>query len=691
MLYFRQLNDFPKVGTVTTKGKIEYLEDFCTFDTEWTNVILDGEEKGVGLLYLWQFCLFGKTVYGRTLDEFKEFMITVWQRYSLNNKRRLVIYVHNLGAEYQYIQSYFTFIETMAVAKRSVLKARTGEGFEFRCAMKLSNMGLAQFTAQMDVEHKKLSDYDYDGIRTPDTVLTDNELKYGEHDVLGLYEAVHKRMVQEKDDILTIPMTATGYVRRHMRDLCAQDKYYKKRLREQDLTEKQYMMMLKAFRGGNTHANRAYAGKIITNVRSYDKTSDYPSACIYELFPMGKFYVTDDAIKSIEQGYAVVMTVEFLNLRTKDAIPYLSLSKCQTDISLARLKPEIHKQALIIDNGRILRAKGWTRTTITDVDYQIIRDHYEWDGDPVVIEAYKAVKKPLPIPIRKAISDFFFGKTELKGVKGQEYYYNKSKNMLNSTYGMMVMAPVREIITIIDGVWDEKMPKDIKGELEKYYKRRSTFLAYQWGVWVTAYARKYLQEAIDICGDKIVYVDTDSCKFIDDPDICARIDEINTRIRSQAVGADVPSIARTIKDVEQILGAWDNEGVYEQFRTYGAKKYATVKNGEFEFTVAGLGKAAGGELKTMGDFVLGRTFYNSGRTIACYDDNTTPHEIIVDGKSYTIRSNYAIIDTTYTLGVSDDYLDLVKELDREYKAIRIDGKRKIIFKSSIGYDLDKGE
>lgn len=682
MLYFRQLRTV-SAPTIRTKGKIEYYADFATFDTEWTN-IKDGE-TGVGLLYVWQFCIFGETYYGRTMDDFKSFCLNLGAMLKLNNKKRLVIYVHNLAADFQFLQGYFNFSEVMAVAKRAVLKARTPEGLEFRCSYKLSNMSLKKFLEQQAVEHQKKPDYDYDGIRTPDSILTDEEMEYAENDVLGLYEAVKAKMAGENDDITTIPMTATGYVRRHMREMCNADKFYRKRLHEQDLTEAQYKGLLDAFRGGNTHANRAHVGKVLDGIRSYDKTSDYPSACVYEDFPMGKFFMTDDPIKAVEDGYAVFMKIAFLDLETDDPIPYLSISKCKTDIDLIKLRPDIHKQALKVDNGRILRAKGWTVTTITDVDYSIIKEHYRYK-ECRVIWGYKCVKKKLPLPIRKAISEFFVAKTELKGVDGQEYFYMKSKNMLNSTYGMMVMASVRDVIELDDGEWTVKQPEDVKEELERYYKRRSTFLAYQWGVWVTAYARMYLQELIDICGDKIAYCDTDSGKFFDCQEIREKISEINKRIRKQAEESEVQAIAYTKDGKEQVLGSWDDEGLYEAFKTYGAKKYATVKKGKFSFTVSGLGKAAEEEIKNMGDFVLGRTIINSGRTISCYDDMIEPHWIEVEGVKYEIRSNMAILDTTYTLGVTDEYLDLVKELGRTYERVVIDGKKKLKFKSSIGYD-----
>ena len=50
-----------------------------------------------------------------------------------------------------------------------------------------------------------------------------------------------------------------------------------------------------------------------------------------------------------------------------------------------------------------------------------------------------------------------------------------------------------------------------KEEIEKALKGAA--FPYQWGVYTTAYARKQLQDAIKLCGDKIIYCDTDSMKL----------------------------------------------------------------------------------------------------------------------------------------------------------------------------------
>lgn len=668
-----------------------YLRDFCTFDTEWTTVSYtddEGKEHGRGLLYLWTACIFGRVYEGRTLEEF----VTLTRRLNgilgLNSKRVLVIYVHNLAADFSFMYSYFQDMEIFAMDKRAVIKASI-PGIEFRCSYKLSNMSLAKFCQSEGTKHQKQSGekFDYDKLRTPDTWLTVFERYYAACDVLGQYEAIKHKMEREGDTTASVPMTSTGYVRRDCRNKCAEDKTYRARYLDQKLTAKQYTILRDAFRGGNTHANRFYAGRRIKNVWSYDIASSYPAVMLYEKYPCGPFQRVrinkeKDLLSLEKQGYGYVCRIKLLNMRTQDEIPYMSVSKRIADFGQVNYEGEAFRH----DNGRCLFEGGWSEMAMTNVDWEIMRDHYEYDAFEC-IECYSVRMGPLPKPIRETISDYFLNKTKLKGIDGQEYFYTKSKNKLNGIYGMMVMALLRDGF-YLDEEWKCEKAEITDESLEKYYKKRTSFLHYQWGVWVTAYARRRLQKAIDICGNYIVYCDTDSVKFRYHPDIVKALEGLNKSIQSEADSCETAASAYTQAGELQTLGLWDKDAKYDEFITYGAKKYAYVKAGKFSFTVSGLGKAAKGELRTMEDFVLGKVIQNSGRTISEYDDETALHPIKVEGRTYWIRSNMAILNTTYTLGVTDEYLDLVDILGETYEATRIDGKRVLKFKSAKSYDPD---
>ena len=86
------------------------------------------------------------------------------------------------------------------------------------------------------------------------------------------------------------------------------------------------------------------------------------------------------------------------------------------------------------------------------------------------------------------------------------------------------------------------------------------------------------------------------------------------------------------------------------------------KKGEIEFhiTVSGMGKQKGAvAVGSIENFIIGKTFQDVGRTVSYYHD-CKPYQLTVDGCTFTTASNIGIVDTTYTLGVTDEYWELIK-------------------------------
>ena len=48
---------------------------------------------------------------------------------------------------------------------------------------------------------------------------------------------------------------------------------------------------------------------------------------------------------------------------------------------------------------------------------------------------------------------------------------------------------------------------------------------------------------------------------------------------------------KNIKGVEKPLGVWEYEGIYDEFKTLGAKRYMGRQGNDWIFTVAGVNKA----------------------------------------------------------------------------------------------------
>ena len=159
--------------------------------------------------------------YGRTWEQFAIFLDAVSKILDTDKSKRLVVYVHNLPYEWQFMRKHFRWTKVFYIDQRKPVYAITDSGIEFRCSLKLSGKSLAK-TAQdlMKYKAKKMvGDLNYNLIRTPETPLTPTELGYCEADVEVLLCYIQEKIEQE-GDISHIPLTKTGYVRRYCKAAC---------------------------------------------------------------------------------------------------------------------------------------------------------------------------------------------------------------------------------------------------------------------------------------------------------------------------------------------------------------------------------------------------------------------------------------------------------------------------------------
>lgn len=615
-------------------------------------------------MYQWQFCIDDCVCFGRTWNEFMRLIARLEKGLNLSLKNRLVIYVHNLPFEWAFMNRFINYEDGFFREPRKPLKILTSEGIEFRCSYALSNMSLNKFCKnEIGVKHYKLIDtYDYEKLRTPITPLTPEEEAYCYNDVRGLCECIESRL--KHDTITTIPMTATGYVRRDLRKAVKSDKKYRTLFKNNALDGKLYTMCRDAFRGGDTHANIDYSNQLLHNIHARDETSAYPACMMVDKYPMTAFtkmnvstYLNNDTSE-----YAFLFEVRFINIvyTGKCGIPYIPLAKCKGYTKEDR-------KDLIVDNGRILYAK-YVQMTITDIDLEIIQKEYTYD-DIFMRNIYASVYEPLSDKIKDVVMDYYRKKTSLKGIPEQIYEYNKSKNSLNSCFGCMVMRIDQSMIYYSDSDHEYYTDdKDLEETLAKFYKSRNNFLSYQHGLWITANARKRLRSMLWKVGGDVVYCDTDSIKFSGDHD--NEFEDKNKILIEEALKHG--AYAETKSGKVKYMGVWENEvdntdhGCYDEFKTLGSKKYVyseTIKgNKEITSTIAGVNKKTGSKYFTdngIDSFAIGTTLYNSGHLTAYYNDDNI-HEIIVDHCKFLTASNVALVDNTYTIGVTGEYLDLLK-------------------------------
>ena len=710
MIYYKDAIYNIKPKLVKRKGKF-YDDNIYTFDIETTSIIRNPKTGNVflydktkdpeyykdmekfGYMYIWQFSINDMVVYGRYWSEFIE-LLTVLKKLYFGIK---IIFVHNLAWEFQFFKNYFDDLNIFARTNHKPITARS-ESFniEFRCTLMLTNMKLESLPKNYNLPVTKQSGLlNYNRIRTNETDLTPDELKYCEYDCLVVYEFIKKKRDQYIN-VVNIPLTQTGELRRVCQKLYKDDYKYKKWLNKQlipDITTLQWA--LKAFQGGYVHANACYANRVIYGVKSYDIASSYPTAQTAELypvslpFPISNDVTIDDMINSTNRLY--ITEIEFVDFESVMQSNILSESKCY------------NKYHVLSDNGRVRKAERFT-VVLTSVDLISIRKFYKWnETDTRVIKTMGFFVGYLDKKFVNLIWELYKDKTALKGIPEFEERYAQQKQYINACYGMTVTNLITDDVVFDTATHTWNDPKKLtlataQDKLNKINNNRKTFLSPIWGIFITAYARKNLftcmyeiekrsMENGYKCG--VVYCDTDSIKcFGDVDDIFEKYNkEIAVKLQKSANALDLDyemTRPKTIKGKQKPLGVFEYEGEYDGgFITLGAKKYLTKHNTEITFnikgrkkkfkmkcytlhlTLAGVSKFNGSNaLHDITDFKRGFIFgYNdTGKKLLYYTENQPDINVIdCNGKRGTLRGQSGICLTPcrYALGMTNDYFDYI--------------------------------
>lgn len=682
----------------------------CSFDIETTSFYRDPDGKAydyeqtqkmtdangrkaklekASVMYIWQFGINGFIIVGRTWDEFVNMCSVITETLALTKKLRLIVYVHNLAYEFQFIRKWFDWNRVFSIDLRKPIYAITTGFIEFRCSYLLSGYSLAKLGEQLMKYKcsKKVGDLDYSLIRHTGTPLTDTELGYCINDIKVVMCYIQER-IEECKGIHRIPITKTGFVRQYCRKHCLRTVVDGKTVPKWDYVNlmqdlqitglDEFDMLQRAFAGGFTHANAHYTDEIVPEVDSYDFTSSYPYVMVSEKYPMSQgVAVTVKSMKQFEfliSKYCCVFDIEFTNIFASQIQDNpISVSKCFVKENAAE------------NNGRIVGAAK-IALTITDVDFHIIKNFYTWESLRIG-QMYCYRKEYLPTPFIHSILDLYEKKTKLKGVEGKEVEYLNSKEMLNSCYGMSVTNPLRDEF-VYNGEWDINAMSDEhkKDLLFKYNTSKNRFLFYPWGIFVTAYARRNLFTGIHEAKEDYIYSDTDSIKLRNGDKHADYFNAYNMQVVQKLRAAckyhNLPFSMcepETIKGITKTLGVWDYEGRYRHFKTLGAKRYmveeenALKVNGKsynFSLTVSGVNKKSAIPylLETYGENGIFEAFTNyldippkaTGKNIHTYIDydiNGKLTDYLGNECEYNEKSGVHLEPTGYSLSLSVMYLN----------------------------------
>lgn len=680
-------NNFIELFRVGKKGskkhktdKKGYYDLICTFDTETSVNQIAKDDKQFSYIILWQFCINNEfLIYGRDIHSYVEFIN------ELNSvaKKQIIVYVHNLSYEFQFIKFYFTWDDIFFMQPRKIYKCKS-ENIIYRDSYALSGQSLEKTVAKYPIK-KAVGKWDYDKIRTSCTYLSDDELEYAFNDVKSLYYYIVD-MKKQYNKLENIPMTKTGITRYNLRQYLDNyytykpkfktglEYYYNQFIKHSAPDIDVYEKLQKVYWGGFTHANLFNSHKVLYNIASYDICSSYPTVMLCEKFPYKFYQIPKDRFNYYykqKNDYSIIAFFRFYKLQSKIKMGYIPNYKVISKTN-----------DFITDNGKIYKCydegSGILDIWLCELDLQTIFECYNFDKIEIISDnIYISKKHFLPDGYRNFILKLYADKTQLKGVEGQEENYMRAKADLNSLYGMTVTAPIRVKYKLENREVVEYMEDTPENLLDKAYKQHSHPIGlYQWGVWVAAYARRNILKIITrINSDDFVYSDTDSIKLKNYTKYESLIndynDNITEKLKSACKDLDFTTAPATKDGVIKPLGVYEREFIAEKFKCLRSKTYIYTLNNKLHATVAGVAKndiinylqTHATTEQTIYDLFDDNLFMKStdiNKLTAIYIDEK--HEDTVNGEHVESESCTLLRKSDFSIKGDDYYLRVLTEI-----------------------------
>lgn len=666
------LPDYKKarINTGTRRKESYVIPIYAGYDVETTTVMtFEGQRSAV---YSHAIALANMTdchVYlMRTWDQFMCFIDRIRDHYELSKDNRLLMWVANLSFEFSFLQHRFQWDQVFAKETYQPLLAAS-EGLEFRECLTISGGSLETTAKDYCFTQKMVGDLDYKKLRNYSTPIDPvSERGYIVNDVVILAEYskyLFREIIRPKR---YVPMTKTGILASNMgsdfhsmskRFGSGSETMYKKYIQKCYPDESTYFHWFKyLFRGGYVHANALYSNIDLYNIRMKDITSSYPTQMTLGYVPHGKFEKTEWDLKLLKSKCCIIYA-KFYNIRSTTQHSIESENKC------------IDYKDAHWDNGRLIRAKELS-VCLTELDYDTYCHYYTWD-ECEIYDFYTADRGTLPSFVMDGLLDAYKEKTKLKRTgkhKDPEWsaIYAAKKAEVNTWYGLLVKRIRLDIIAYTnEGGWttlEKKQPYD--KEVKK------SLLLPQWGIWITAQARHTLLMMtwrLIQAGVIVVYMDTDSIKYIDHPAAERIFKRYNMWIRKRLKNRGYTD------EFIAGLGEFEDEldGASCRFKTEGAKRYIFTDpyTGTVIATIAGMPKTAIHQLGDEEDDIYNK-FSDLGFALAPGDSGKLrpdytdePYDIYVDGEWMHEESGCSLVETSFSMKLDELYARLLCRLQEE--------------------------
>lgn len=580
------VDDLPRLKNYNESG---YNDRGLAFDIETTSFEDDGEHRAT--MYCWQFGIDEYTYWGRTWNQFLNFIECLNER-AEQAEITAIVWVANFSFEFQFIKGWFKWNrdkynhpDIFAKNDREILYARW-RNIEFRDSNALTGCGLSHYKKNYNLDVDKLvGDLDYELYRHSGTPMTNREIAYCINDVQVLTN-FHKKYILNQfiSEKKPIPLTSTGVVREDTKEAFKEEskeyqKGYLRFIRNCTPNEQLYTVFRQyLFRGGLVHANTSMCNATIEErAASYDLKSAHPSHMLQDLFPTKFHRVNKNLFNKVladsrSGEYGFIVCAKFINIRASGWHSIESKNKL-VDFS----------EDAVFENGRLAYA-SFIEVVLTNIDYFNYEKMYVWDKMEVKY-LYETEMLPLPDFLRKMVCKYFYIK---ESTSKDTFEYNLAKRKLNSLFGMCATGLVESEV-----IFNEETNEfELSGNVKDYYElTRNLLLLPQWAIWIAAYTRKDIVDMLYITGCDSIYYDTDSDKIIHYDKYIGKIAAFNSM--KMQINRDMETYEYDKKIFER-LGCFEQEYITDPngLKVLGAKRYVVKHDGKVQVTVAGMVKGS---------------------------------------------------------------------------------------------------
>ena len=420
------------------------------------------------------------------------------------------------------------------------------------------------------------------------------------------------------------------------------------------------------FAGGVNISNSDFVGVILHDVVSYDLKSAYPSIMLSYKIPVNPITISDESLSNYKKFLTSftpdirdvlngeipfwVGKVTMTNVRIRDewashvgdtSINKTMILQCFRESSGVKFSAGHFESAekLVINLSMPLFYELCLQFEFDDAEFDdlIVFTDYEYPTAYSVLRVIEHYREKSTV--KKIKKDFDNDNLDVDYVSNclkrnyitqDEYdmiasgnltdkwldgFVMKHKGNLNSLYGIAVTNPLKDNFYFDDNV------EIIKDENKELKYTRNSMLWRESGVCVTLFNRYkivYMADLLVKNGAKVIYIDTDSIKFIglskeraDDIFLGVHdaIEEQTKAVTSHVMDRMNEKINKMSGDVLTIpeddnfksLGKLDYEGTYEKFLTMGHKKYAYFEYDRDSGTSKWKYRCSGYSLSTLGD------------------------------------------------------------------------------------------